>query len=125
MNWKQHQGWVLLVARLATAFVFLWHAVPKAFDFAVGQQKFIDMGFPGFLGPIVGWLEVIASALLIVGFQARWASLLLAAIIAVALVAVQLPQGVIPEFERDLLLLVMLLLLTAFGSGPLGLTKDE
>ncbi len=117
MDWDRHKGWTLLLLRLAVVLIFLWHAVPKAFTPEVGVQKFVDMGFPGFLGPIVGWAEVVAAALVVLGVWFPWANLALAGIIAVALVAVQLPKGFVAGFERDLLLLAATLTLAAHGPG--------
>jgi putative oxidoreductase len=123
MDWNRYQGWILLLLRLTAAFIFLWHGVPKAFDYDVGFQKFVDMSFPGFLGPIIGWIEVIASALLIIGYQTRWVSFVLAGVVVIALLAVQLPKGVVAAFERDLLLTAIMLALTVYGAGPFSVDK--
>lgn len=60
---------------------------------------------------------MIASVLLIAGWFTSLASLLLLAVIVVALIGVQIPQGVEPSLERDLQVLVLLLLLLTFGPG--------
>jgi len=121
MQWDRLQGVVLFSVRAALALIFLWHGVPKAFSPDVGVEKFVNMGFPGFLGPIVGWVEVVGSILLVVGWGTRWASLVLAGVIAVAILGVQLPQGYQAGLERDLMILVSALALAVVGPGALSL----
>jgi putative oxidoreductase len=116
---------MLLLLRLTLAFIFLYHGWPKAMQPEMAMSKFEGMGFPGFLGPIVGWGEVIASVLLIAGWFTSLASLLLLGVIVVALLGVQLPQGVEPGFERDLQVLVLLLLLLSFGPGRYSLDEKK
>lgn len=111
----------LLLTRLIVAVVFLWHGVEKAFTPEVGVQKFIDMGFPGFLGPIVGGVEVVLALLLIAGLWTRYTSIALAGIIVVAIVGVQLAKGYQSGLERDLLLIATLFILTSFGPGALAI----
>ncbi len=62
-------------------------------------------------------MEVIAAALLLIGWQATAASLVLLAVIIVAFVGVQDPQGAVTSFQRDLLILTPLLLLLTPGPG--------
>lgn len=112
-----YKNLMLLLLRLIPAFILLYHGWPKAIQPEMAMSKFEEMGFPDFLGPIVGWVEVIASVLLIAGWFTSLASLLLLAVIVVALIGVQIPQGVEPSLERDLQVLVLLLLLLTFGPG--------
>ena len=112
-----HRSSALLLARLLVAFIFLWHGGPKALDVSMAYDKFVGFGLPGVLGPITGWVEVIASALLIAGFKHRWASLALAVVIVGALVTVQIPAGFTAGLERDLLILAGTLVLATHGPG--------
>ncbi|MFQ5621472.1 MAG: hypothetical protein ACE5FT_06535 [Candidatus Nanoarchaeia archaeon] len=75
------------------------------------------MGFPGFLGPVISVLELVAALLVLVGSWFTYANYMLAAIIAVAIIGVQIPKGVTAGLERDLLLVASNLALAAFGSG--------
>lgn len=116
----------LLFARIAVAFVFLWHGVPKAIHIGWAMEKFVGFGLPGVFGPLVGWAEVVFGLLLLVGAWHRVSSLALAVIIVTALAVVQVPgvlsQGDITAgFERDLLLLAATLLLACFGPGAFAL----
>jgi putative oxidoreductase len=103
----------LLVLRLTIAAIFLWHGVPKAIDPQAAMGNFVGMGLPGWLGPIVGWVEVIAGTMLAAGFRHRWAAGALLAVIAGALVTVQIPGGMSSGLERDVLIFVGLLVLLA------------
>ena len=114
---KKYRDLTLLLTRLVIVFVFLWHGVPKAFGPSMAMEKFVAMGFPGFLGPIVGWVEVIAAVLILVGMYHKWANLALAVIIVVAIVGVHLPKGVTAGLERDLLIVASTLFLAAHGPG--------
>ena len=114
---KTSQDIILFLLRVTVAFVFLWHGIPKAFHIEMAIHKFETMGFPGFLGPVIGWVEVVAGFSILVGFQNKNANLLLAAVIIVAIVGVQAPKGITAGLERDLLLLVGNLVSAFFGPG--------
>lgn len=113
----------LVLLRVLVVFVFLWHGIPKAFNPSMAMEKFVSMGFPGFLGPIIGWVEVIAAILILVGLWHKWANITLAIVIAVALISVHIPKGVTAGLERDILLLGALLLLAACGPGMCAIEK--
>jgi uncharacterized membrane protein YphA (DoxX/SURF4 family) len=66
-------------------------------------------------------VEVIASLLLILGWFNSLANILLIVIIMVAIVGVQLPAGFEPPLERDLQILLINLVLLAFGPGRYSL----
>ena len=92
----------------------------------MAMEKFVSMSFPGFLGPVVGWVEVIAAILILIGFWHKWANLVLAIVIAVALIGVQIPKGgVSAALERDLMILVANIALMALGPGKYALRKDS
>ncbi len=123
---EEYKGWSLLGLRLVIAVVFLYHGWPKATQWGMATEKFVGMGFPGFLGPIVGIAEVIGAILIIVGIWHAWANYALAAIIAVAIVGVQIPAAIkagklLPSgLERDLLIFAGNLVLAFHGPGKLA-----
>jgi uncharacterized membrane protein YphA (DoxX/SURF4 family) len=112
----------LLLARSVIAFVFLWHGIPKAFNIAAAMDKFAGFGLPPVLGPITGWVEVVAASLLLLGLFYRTAVLLLLIIIVGALVTVQIPSGVSAGLERDVMILTGLTLLASLGPGRFALS---
>lgn len=121
----QHKEKILFLVRLAVVFIFLWHGLPKALDPSAAALKFESMGFPGFLGGIVGWLEVIASIMVLAGYYHTLANGILAIIILVAILGVQLPQGVVAGLERDLLILIITLILITHGPGIAALDNHS
>ncbi|MDH3297626.1 MAG: DoxX family protein [Gemmatimonadota bacterium] len=101
----------LLAFRLVIVAIFLWHGVPKVIDPAGTMDSFAGLGLPGWLGPITGWVEVIAASMLAVGFRHRWAAAALLVVIVGALVTVQIPGGMSSGLERDALIFAGLLVL--------------
>lgn len=112
---------VLFALRVLVAASFLLHGVPKAIDIGFAVDKFMGYGLPGFLGPVIGWIEVVAAMALLIGWRHRLMSAILGVILIGALVTVQLPAGIQAGLERDLLLLVScaLFLFSAPGSYSL------
>jgi len=122
---RDYEKWTLLFTRALIVFIFLWHGLPKAFSPSMASEKFIAMGFPGFLGPIIGWVEVIGAILILAGLWWKWANYVLAAIILVAVIVVHLPNGVTAGLERDLLIIAATLTIAVHGPGPFALHKHE
>lgn len=132
MNYSasRFQDYSLLLLRLIIAFIFLFHGIPKALNWPMAVEKFVSMGFPGLLGPITGIVEVVVSALIILGLLTKWSSLVLVVIMAGAIAGVQIPASleagtVVAGLERDLMLLVGALVLIAFGPGVLSLELSK
>ena len=113
--------YALLTLRILLVAIFLWHGGPKAIFWSAAMDKFVGFGLPGFLGPITGIVEVIASVLLLFGRCWRMTNLVLMFIIAGAIATVQLPKFLadinnVAGLERDLLILVGHLTLLAFNN---------
>ncbi|MEM8722939.1 MAG: DoxX family protein [Cyanobacteria bacterium P01_G01_bin.39] len=112
--------YALLILRILLVLIFLYHGIPKAIFWSMAAEKFVGFGLPGFLGPITGIVEVIASILLLFGRFWQFANFTLLFIIAGALVTVQIPTFIgdfskVAGLERDLLVLVGHLILLAFN----------
>lgn len=126
-------GISLLLLRLALVSIFLFHGLPKALNWTMASEKFVNMGFAAFLGPTVGIIEVIAALFILIGLWTTFASLTLGVIITVAIVGVQIPSAqataekagqvftLTAGLERDLLILTGILVLMAFGAGALAI----
>ncbi|MEL4896075.1 DoxX family protein [Crocosphaera sp. Alani8] len=117
--------------RLLLVAIFLYHGLPKAIFWSAAAEKFVGFGLPGFLGPITGIAEVIASVLLLFGRFWRASNLVLLFIIAGAIVTVQLPNFIedakkVAGLERDLLILAgHLILLAAYPYGVLNKSNNS
>ena len=120
----------LLILRLTLVAIFLYHGLPKAIFWSMATEKFVGFGLPGFLGPITGIAEVIASISLLFGRFWKTSNLVLLFIIAGAIVTVQLPNFIadakkVAGLERDLLILVGHLTLLAFPPKKSRLEQDQ
>jgi len=75
------QGWPLLVARILLALMFLLAGFEKLSSPAgtAGWIAGAGLPMPMVLTIASGLLEVVAGSLLVIGWQARWAALALAA----------------------------------------------
>ncbi len=120
----------LLILRLTIVAIFLYHGLPKAIFWSMATEKFVGFGLPGFLGPITGIAEVIASIALLFGRFWKTSNLVLLFIISGAIVTVQLPNFLadmskVAGLERDLLILVGHLTLLAFPPNKNGKIIEE
>lgn len=118
VNNDRFQNLAFLLLRFIIIAIFLYHGVPKAIFWTAAMEKFVGFGLPGFLGPITGIVEVIASVFLFLGWFWRETNLILLFIIAGAIAMVQLPKYLadssqVAGLERDLLILIGLLNLLA------------
>src|SRR5260221_7919552 len=121
-KWADGPGLVPLRAVLGT--VFLMH----------GGQKLFVMGIPGVTGfmaslwipmpqvaaVVVTAVELLGGLAILVGFRARWAGLLLAGDMAVAILRVKLHGGVFSPKGVELELLLLGAALTVALLGPGG-----
>lgn len=120
VNDNKFSNYALLSLRILLVLIFLYHGVPKAIFWSAATEKFVGFGLPGFLGPITGIAEVIASMLLLFGRFWKISNLVLLFIIAGALATVQIPNYIadtskVAGLERDLLILVGHITLLAFN----------
>ena len=116
---RKFSTYALLGLRILLVLIFLYHGVPKAIFWSAASEKFVGFGLPGFLGPITGITEVIASVLLLFGRFWKITNLVLLFIIAGAIATVQIPNFIadaskVAGLERDLLILMGHITLLAF-----------
>lgn len=120
-------GWGVLVLRVVVGIVFLAHGSQKLFlyGFAGVARSMGLLGIPApeVAGVVVTLVEFIGGILLIAGLFARWAALLLAVEMAVAVLAVHLKGGFfLPSgLEYALTLLAANLVLVLEGPGQAAL----
>lgn len=122
---------VFLVARLLLALMFVLAGAGK-FAALAGTAGYIaskGLPMPMVLAAATATLEVIGGLAVVIGFQARWAALALALFTLLASVlfhnfwAVPADQQMVQQllFMKNISVTGGLLLLYAFGAGPLSL----
>lgn len=87
-------GWSILVRLLVGLVVFFPEGIQKlAFPDILGAGRFAGIGVPHpeILAPVVGSVEIVCGALVIVGFLTRLAAIPLIVIMIVAIVSTKVP----------------------------------
>jgi putative oxidoreductase len=116
----------LTLLRLAVGVVFLYHGSVKVSALGKWSGNFVHMGFPGWVAYLIGPLELVGGALLVLGLLTRLVGLVLAGDMLVALLKVGLPGGGITQvgrYELVMLLSAASFALFAYGSGPVALDR--
>lgn len=122
-----HAPAAVILIRVMVGSVFLTEGVQKfLFPAALGVGRFAKIGFPHpeVLAPLVGTLEIVCGALVIVGLVTRVAALPLTAIILTALATTKLPillgtglWAAFHEARTDWCMLLGNVFLLAVGAG--------
>jgi len=109
----------LLLLRLVLGIIFIWHGYPKLTHPNAMHGFFVQHGLPGYFVTIAGVLEVFGGGLLILGFLARIAALLLAIEMIVAIWKVHSAGGymALHNYEFPLALAVACFALATVGAG--------
>lgn len=118
-------AWALLPLRIGVGVVFLVHGIQKLqWGNAAVTQYFAKVGIPlaSFWAPVVTWVELLCGAALLIGLLTRYAALLLAVEMVVAILKVHLPEGFFISsndygYEFALVLLGATLTLLFAGGG--------
>jgi putative oxidoreductase len=132
---------VLLIARLALAWVFMYHGAGKLFDFKgqggiAGTTLFFH--FEGIPSPhlfayVVGLTEFFGGLLLLVGLAVPLAGIALAIDMVVAIATSTASNGMLPKalaggivadgFEINIALAALAITVAVLGSGRLGIDR--
>ncbi|MGH7561046.1 MAG: DoxX family protein [Gemmatimonadales bacterium] len=120
-------AWGLFPLRIVVGTVFLMHGGQKLFVFGISgtTNAMENMGIPlpAVSAVVVSLVEFLGGAAVLTGFATRWAGLLLAIDMLVAILAVRLPGGFFApggvEFEFTLLGAALTLMFVGPGPGPL------
>lgn len=81
---SQYNDAALLIGRLLAAAIFLWSGIGKTMGYAGTAGYMQSAGVPSILLPLVIVLDIGGALALIVGWQARWAAVVLAGYTLVA-----------------------------------------
>jgi hypothetical protein len=136
--------WTILIRFAVGLVVFFPEGIQKlVFPDVLGAGRFAKIGIPApeIMGPFVGVVELVCSALIILGLFTRWATIPLIVTMVVALISTKLPillgEGFgpfsLPDFKRygfwsaqhesraDLTMLLGCLYLLIVGAGAWSL----
>jgi putative oxidoreductase len=119
------QSWGLTVLRVVIGIVFLMHGGQKLFVWGIhGVAGFlgqIGIPLPNVAAVLLTLVEVLSGAALVLGLLTRWAALLLAIDMAVAILALRLKGGFFApngcEYELTLLTANVALALSGPGAA--------
>ena len=115
----KEKSFMLLVLRVAIGLIFIYHGYPKLTSWPS------LLGLPPWVGFAVGIVEVLFGIMLVGGIAFPWATIPLIIVIGTALVFVQIPGGIKASFERDFLIVLMLVYLMVNGPGMWAATRSK
>lgn len=121
----------VILIRLMVGAVFLSEGIQKflfADQLGVGRFSKIGLPSPEVLAPLVGGVEIVCGALILLGLLTRVAAIPLVVVIGTAICSTKLPMLVNQGFWKmahegrtDFAMLLGLLFLLAVGAGPWSL----
>jgi putative oxidoreductase len=121
--------YLLPLARLLMAIVFIWDGLLQLRDPSVTARYFESVNVP--VPDVAIWvsmaIHLLGGAALIVGFKTRWAAALLALVCLGTAFGVHLPAGDpddMVNFYKNLAMTGGFLYVITFGAGPLSLDRE-
>ncbi len=107
----------LLSVRLGLAAVFIVHGAMKLADVTATMAMFESMSLPAWLGVVVGIVELLGGAAMLLGVYVRYAGYALAVIMIGAIFAVKWKAGFVGGWEFDFVLLTAAIGIAWTGAG--------
>lgn len=119
MNFKIpfYQDIGLLLIRIGLGAVFIIHGWQKWQNLSGAAEFFTNIGIPDWMVYLVAATELVGGLCVLFGWLARFFSVGLAIIMAVAIITVKFSQGFVGGYEFDLVLLLMALAISFAGAG--------
>lgn len=117
---------VPLLLRLVLGLVFVAHGLKKldggmsAFGQTIAR---IGLPMPMVLAWTAALVELLGGIFVLIGLFTRWAALLLAIVMYVAITRIHVHEGLVGGYELPLVLFVVAVCLVLSGSGPLSLDR--
>lgn len=111
----------ILILRLFVGALFITHGVLKLVNIPGTEGFFQMIGMPGWLGIVVGVVEVLAGLSMVLGYFTFASSIAIVAIMLVAIFKVKLPMGGILAAEIDLAMLISAAVIFMTGPGKYSL----
>ncbi len=121
--------WGMLPLRVVVGLVFLMHGGQKLFVYglsgAAGAMTQMGIPLPGLAAVVVTFVELLGGLAIITGLFTRWAGVLLAIDMTVAILKVRIGGGFFAPsgFEFELTLLGAALTLAAVGAGSVSVDR--
>lgn len=113
----------ILLIRIAIGLVFLAHGWDKVSDLSGTAIVMAEFGVPAIFAYAASFVELLGGLALVAGVWTRWAGILLAVEIAVAIALVKLQFGYVGGYEFELTLLLGSLGIALIGPGAFSVEK--
>ena len=110
-------GPVVLLARAMMAYIFLMEGFGKITSYAGVAGYMREHGVAPALLPLVILTELGGGLLVLFGFKARWAAIVLAGFCLLTAILIHLPAGEMIEFQKNVAMAGGFLVLAVFGAG--------
>ena len=127
-NSSNSQSWGLTVLRVIVGIVFLVHSGQKLFIWGfhgvAGFLGGLGIPFPMFSGVVLTLVELLAGAALVLGLLTRWAAMLLALEMLVAILTFHLKHGFFVPAGVEYPLMLLTANVTLLLSGPGAASVD-
>ncbi len=126
---SRYSEWSALFLRIAVGVIFIAHGQQKLFGGLVGFGQYLEslgVPLPNIFAIIVALVEFLGGIALLLGLFTRWAALLLAINMLVAILRVHLPHGLTGAngFEFPLALLAAVLSLALTGPQRFSIERS-
>lgn len=125
-GWHNCKDAGLFLIRLALAIVFIYHGYGKLANMEMTIGFFAKLGFPAILAWLVALGELGSGLAMLLGVLVRYAGILIAVIMLVAILKVKMAMGFgNGGYELDLVLLLTALGVSMLGGGKYSLMGDK